>query len=183
VIAARADLAAELEVMEASLRAAVDIPAKIKRNPARAAAVVGGIGFLAAKGPQRIFGRTKRAVRGPAKELPKSMLPAEIERTLRSLGSDGDKVRGTIERDFAGYAKQQKRDRAGLRRQLLLTVGAPLLTRGSKAAADWLFKPSDETFAQRLAEIRERTEREVESAFEGGKSGTTGTDDSADAGA
>lgn len=110
------------------------------------------------------------------------MLPAEIEKTLRSLGSDGDKVRGTLERDFAGYAKQQKRDRAGLRRQLLLTVGAPLLTRGSKAAADWLFKPSDETFAERLAEVRERTEREVESALEGGRH-ATGADDASEAGA
>jgi hypothetical protein len=64
----------------------------------------------------------------------------------------------------------------------MLTVGAPLLTRGSKAAADWLFKPSNETFAQRLAEVRERTEREVESALEGGKR-EAGTDDSADAGA
>ena len=89
VIAARADLASELEVMEASLRAAVDIPAKIKRSPAKAAAVVGGIGFLALKGPQRIFGAAKRAVSGPPTEFPPSMLPDQVEKTLRSLGSDG----------------------------------------------------------------------------------------------
>ena len=182
VIAARADLAAELEVMEATLRAAVDIPAKIKRSPAKAAAVVGGIGFLVARGPQRIFGAAKRAVTGPPAEFPPSMLPDQVEKTLRSLGSDGAKVRGALERDFAGYAKQSRRDRASLRRSLLLTITSPLLARGGKAAADWLFRPSNETFAERLAEVRERTEREVESALEGGKR-AAGPDDEADAGA
>jgi hypothetical protein len=33
--------------------------------------------------------------------MPKAMLPEEIERTLRSLGDDGDRVRGALERDFA----------------------------------------------------------------------------------
>jgi hypothetical protein len=181
VIAARADLAAELEVMEASVRAAVDIPAKIKRSPAKAAAVVGGLGFVALKGPQRVFGAAKRAVTGPPTDFPPSMLPDQIEKTLRSLGSDGAKVRGALERDFAGYAKQSRRDKASLRRSLLLTVTTPLLARGGKAAAEWLFRPSDATFAERLAEVRERTEREVESALEGGK--RPGTDDAADAGA
>ena len=60
----------------------------------------------------------------------------------------------------------------------MLTVTTPLLARGGKAAADWLFRPSKETFAERLAEIRERTEREVESALEGGKH-VAGPDDEA----
>ena len=41
--------------------------------------------------------------------LPPSMLPDEIEKTLRKLGDDGDKVRGALERDFAAYAKQAQR--------------------------------------------------------------------------
>ena len=113
VIAARAELAEELENMEASVRAAVDIPARIKRSPAKAAAIVGGVGFLALKGPKRMVGAARRAVRGPAAEMPKSMLPGEIEKTLRSLGDDGNKVRGKLERDFAAYAKSAEKDRAG----------------------------------------------------------------------
>ena len=35
VLAARATLAEELEQLEASTRAAVDIPAKVKRNPVK----------------------------------------------------------------------------------------------------------------------------------------------------
>ena len=51
-------------------------------------------------------GPAKRAVRGPAAPMPKSMLPEEIEKALRKLGADGDKVRGALERDFADYAQK-----------------------------------------------------------------------------
>ena len=94
VLAARAELGDQLQVLDASGRAAVDIPAKIKRSPAKAAAVAGGLGFLALKGPQRVFGLGRRAVRGKDAALPKSMLPDEIEKTLRKMGSDGDQGPG-----------------------------------------------------------------------------------------
>ena len=162
VIAARADLEEELEHLEAAARAAVDIPAKIRRSPAKAAAVVGGVGFLALKGPQRLFGAGKRAVRGPSAPLPKSMLPEEIDKTLRSLGADGDKVRGALERDFAKYAKQAARDRTGTRNLLLVSIARPLLTSVATRAGQWLVNPDEEGFAQRLAEIRGRSEQERE---------------------
>ena len=44
VLAARRDLSEQLELLEASGRAAIDIPAKIRRSPAKAAAVAGGSG-------------------------------------------------------------------------------------------------------------------------------------------
>ena len=56
-----------------------------------------------------MVGLGRRVVRGKSSPLPRSMLPDEIEKTLRSLGSDGDKVRGALERDFAAYAKQSSR--------------------------------------------------------------------------
>ena len=34
------------------------------------------------------------------------MLPEEIEKTLKKMGDDGDKVRGTLERDFAEYVRK-----------------------------------------------------------------------------
>ena len=48
----------------------------------------------------------RRAVLGRPAPLPKRMLPEEIEKACVKMGDDGDKVRGTLERDFADYAKQ-----------------------------------------------------------------------------
>ena len=184
VIEARGELAEELEDMEASIRAAVDIPARIRRSPAKAAAIVGGVGFLALKGPKRVLGAARRAVRGPAAEMPKSMLPDEIEKTLRSLGDDGNKVRGKLERDFAAYAKSAEKDRAGRRRALLMMAVAPLLARGVRTATDRLLRPGEEGFTAKLAEVRGRAEHEVARAREGraGKKAAS-EDDTADAGA
>ena len=173
VIAARADLAAELENLEAAARAAVDIPAKIRRSPAKAAAVVGGAGFLALKGPQRILGAAKRAVRGPAQPLPDSMLPEEIQKSLRALGSDGDRVRGALERDFAKYAKQAARDRTASRNVLLFAMARPLITRGTKLAGDWLLGTDERGFTERLEQVRARAERQLE-ARDKAPGGSTG---------
>jgi hypothetical protein len=85
------------------------------------------------------------------------MLPKEIEKALRGLGDDGDKVRGALERDFATYAAQAQRDRSRTRTLLLLTVARPLLGSAAKAAGGWLFRTDDEGFQARLAEIRART--------------------------
>jgi hypothetical protein len=188
VIAARAELAGELETMEASVRAAVDIPARIKRSPAKAAAAAGGLGFLALKGPQRLFGAAKRAVRGPAADMPKSMLPDEIEKTLRKLGDDGDKVRGTLERDFAAYAQEAEKERTGRKRAIVMAAAGPLLARGLRTATERLLSPDQDGFAAKLAEVRERAEREADGARErraAQKKDKDGkdTDESADAGA
>lgn len=159
VLAARAELTGELDRLEASARAAVDIPARIRQSPGKAAAVAGGVGFLALKGPQRLVRGAKRVVRGKPEPLPSSMLPDEIEKTLRKLGSDGDKVRGALERDFADYAKRSQKSRDGLRTVLLLAAARPILQRGSKAVAEALFTPDAKNFGDRLAEIRARAER------------------------
>ena len=156
VLAARAGLGGELETLEASVRAAVDVPAKIRREPLKAAAIAGGAGFLVLGGPRRLFRRARRAVTGAPEPFPESMLPEQVEKTLRKLGDDGASVRGALERDFAAYAKQASRDRARLRTLLVLTVARPLLSAGTKAATSWLFRTDDEGFQARLAQIRAR---------------------------
>lgn len=161
VLAARDELGEQLHLLEASGRAAVDIPARIKRSPAKAAAIAGGAGFLVLKGPQRLFRAARTAVRGPQPDLPDRMLPDEIEKTLRKLGKDGDKVRGALERDFADYAKRSEKERQGLATILLLAVARPLLGRGAKAAGEILFTPDHAGFSERLAQVRDRAEREV----------------------
>lgn len=159
VLAARAALGDELETLEASARAAVDVPAKIRRNPVRTAAVAGGVGFLALRGPQRLFRAGRHAVFGKPEPLPESLLPDQVEKAVRALGDDGAKVRGALERDFATYAAQAQRDRARLRTLLLLTVARPLLAAATKSAISWLFRTDDEGFQERLAQIRDRAAR------------------------
>ena len=112
VVAARGDLAHEIDRLEAAGRAAVDIPAKIRRSPAKAAAVAGGAAFLAVGGPRRVFRRARKAVTGHEQApLPKALLPKEIEKALKKMGSDGDQVRGTIERDFSKYLDERAKER------------------------------------------------------------------------
>ena len=180
VLAARAGLGGELETLEASVRAAVDVPAKIRREPLKAAAIAGGAGFLVLGGPRRLFRRAKRAVTGAPEPFPESMLPEQLENTLRQLGDDGAAVRGALERDFAAYAKQASRDRARLRTLLVLTVARPLLSAGTKAAAGWLFRTDDEGFQARLAQIRERTERQSKGAAWDGPEAEPEADSAAD---
>jgi hypothetical protein len=160
VLAARAALGEELEILEASARAAVDIPAKIKRSPAKAAALAGSAAFLVAGGPGRVFRAGRRAATGERTALPKAMLPKEVERTLRKLGDDGEKVRGALERDFASYAKKATEDRSAPRAMLLTSIARPIVSSGAKAAAKWLFRSDEEGFQARLAQVRERTRQQ-----------------------
>ncbi|MBI3748798.1 MAG: hypothetical protein HY262_08135 [Chloroflexi bacterium] len=161
VLASRAALGEELDALEASVRAAVDIPAKVRRSPAKAAAVAGSAGFLVLGGPGRLFRRARRAVFGPTAGLPRSMLPKEIEKTLRQLGDDGDKVRGAIERDFADYAKRAAKENPPVTALLATSVARPMIRRGIKAAGEWFLRTDDEGFSARLAEVRERAAEEV----------------------
>jgi len=185
VLAARAALGEELETLEASARAAVDVPARIRRSPAKAAAIAGSAAFVALGGPKRAFRAGKRAVTGAPAPMPDSLLPKEVERTLRKLGDDGDKVRGALERDFAAYAKQANKDRTAPVAGLLASVSRPLLTRGAKAAAGWFFRADDEGFQARLAQVRERTRRQDDGATgEGpGRPDPAGDDDAEHSGA
>lgn len=159
VLAARAALDDELQALEASARAAIDIPAKVRRSPAKAAAVAGSAGFLVLGGPKRLFGAARRAVFGPTADLPKRMLPEEIEKTLGKLGDDGDKVRGALERDFAAYAREAEKDR--LVGGLASAAARPLVIRGARAAAEWFFRTDEDGFQARLAEVRKRAGEEV----------------------
>ena len=161
VLAARAEFAEQVERLEASGRAAVDIPAKVKRDPAKAAALVGGVAFLALKGPQRLFRFAREQIRGEPEPLPSRMLPEEVEKTLRKLGDDGEKVRGALERDFAQYAKKSAKDRQAVGSVLLLALGRPLAARAAKAVGDMVFSPNPEDFSKRLAQVRERAGESV----------------------
>ena len=84
--ASRTDMEDELDRLEAAARAAIDVRAKVKRNPARVAGAAAGVGFLAVGGPRKLFRGAKRAVFGKPDPLPDAMLPEEIEKALKALG-------------------------------------------------------------------------------------------------
>ena len=156
VLAARGRLDDELVRLEASARAAVDIKAKVKRNPVKVAGAAAGAGFLIVGGPKRVFRRTRNAIFGTPSPLPASMLPKEIDGALKSLGTDGDKVRGAIERDFAKYLDEKKpemraRDLTGTVAKLLTSFGRPIAIRYGLKVANELFGTDNAQFADQLA--------------------------------
>ena len=156
VLAARAALDEELTELQGSARAAVDIPSKIRQSPAKAAAVAGGVAFLVLRGPQRLWRAVREKVTGRPAPMPSRLLPKEIEKTLDKMGDDGDKVRGTLERDFAAYVKEKQKDRRGMASILLLGLIRPMIARGARRAGEFLMSPSPEGYPTRLDEIRAR---------------------------
>jgi ElaB/YqjD/DUF883 family membrane-anchored ribosome-binding protein len=175
VLAARAEFESQVETLQASGRAAVDIPARIRQSPAKAAAIGASVGFLLLKGPQRLYGAVRKAIFGRPAPIPKRMLPKDIEKTLRSMGDDGEKIRGTLERDFASYVKKAEKDRRGLLSVALMAMLRPMVARGLRRAGEYLFSPSPDGYSTgldavrakagaRLEAVRGSTERAAEAA-------------------
>jgi len=161
VLAAREDVGEELVRLEAAGRAAIDIPARIRREPAKVAGSAAGAAFLLLGGPKRVFRGVRRAVFGPEAELPKSMLPPEIDKTLRKLGPDGEKVRGTLEREFAKYLEEHKderesRDPGVVAALLLANIARPITERAGRRLAQELFSPDRASFQDAVGRIRAR---------------------------
>ena len=161
VLAARALLDEELVRLEASARAAVDVPARIRRNPVKAAGVAAGASFVLVGGPKRVLRGARNAIFGKPDPLPKSMLPKEVDASLRKLGSDGERVRGTIERDFARYLdekapERKQRDVAAIVGGLLLQFGRPFAIKYGRKLAEEMLQPDGPAFAEQLAKVRAR---------------------------
>jgi len=179
VLAAREGLGEELIRLEAADRAAVDIPARIRREPAKVLGAAGGAAFLLLGGPKRAFQGIRRAVFGPQADLPKSMLPPEVEKTLRKLGPDGEKVRGTLEREFADYLEEKapqrkQRDLGAVAAGLLGGALRPVTARAGRELIQRLFEPDGPAFGEALRRARARQSGTDPSARNGqdGKSGT-----------
>lgn len=181
VVAARADLDEELDRLEAAGRAAVDVPARVRKSPAKSAGIAAGAAFLALGGPRRLFRRAKRAVRGEEEDLPSELLPAEVEKSLRKLGTDGKKVRGTLEREFASYldARAKERKKEGIvaaAAGLAATAFRPAAIRVGKNLAERALNPNGPSFEEQLGRIRERhrSRDDAGSTDEGGPGGGAG---------
>ena len=178
VLAARAGLDEELLKLEASGRAAVDIPARLRREPAKVLGAAGGAAFLLLGGPKRVLKGVRGALFGGKESLPKSMLPPEVEKTLKKLGPDGEKVRGTLEREFASYLEEKaperrERDLGAVAAGLLGGTFRPVILKFGKQLAEQALNPDGASFADGLRKARERVERER--AGSNGSNGSTGS--------
>ena len=81
------------------------------------------------RGPQRLFGPPSGGrCSGSPRRCQSACCPTEIEKTLAKMGDDGEKVRGTLERDFAEYVKKaEKRRGIGLMPIVVLAFARPML--------------------------------------------------------
>ncbi len=108
VEAARRGIATELDQLGASTRQALDIPAKIRRNPVQTAGVAGGAAFLLLGGPKRAAKAVERKLFPRRAARPPTLLPKEVEKSLKNVPADDrDQVRGVLERDFATYLRRE----------------------------------------------------------------------------
>jgi hypothetical protein len=161
VLAAREGLDEELVRLEAAGRAAVDIPARLRREPAKVLGTAGGAAFLLLGGPKRMLQGVRKAVLGEKATMPKSMLPPQIDKALKKLGPDGEKVRGTLEREFAAYLdetapKRRERDLGGTAAALLGGALLPVTKRLGKQLAERALDPDGFTFAEGMRRARAR---------------------------
>jgi hypothetical protein len=113
VAAARAALAGEVDELVAAARSAVDIPAKVRKAPAKVAGLAGSVLFLGLGGPGRLLRGVRRSLRGGNDPAPKSVLPAEIERLVGDLGESAPRVRAALDREFADYLAEKRKDGRG----------------------------------------------------------------------
>ena len=161
VLAAREGLGTELDRLEAAGRAAIDIPARLRREPAKLAGSAAGAAFLLLGGPGRVVRGIRRAILGEKAEIPKSMLPPEVEKTLNKLGPDGEKIRGTLEREFADFLEEKgpqrrERDLGATAGGLLANVLRPLTIRAGRQLAEQLLNPDGATLGEALRRTRGR---------------------------
>jgi hypothetical protein len=148
-VAARTALGDETARLVASARAAVDVKAKVRRHPLKAASIAGGAAFVAVGGPKRVFRRVKRRIFGEPEPLPPSLLPDRVEKAVRALGDDGSKVRGALEHEFAGYLESTAKAREEEARsrsvaRLAIKVATPLAVRAARRAFEQAIGPSVE---------------------------------------
>ena len=161
VVARRQLLLVEVAGLEAAGRSAIDIPAKIRRAPGKTVALAAGAAFVLLGGPKRTYRGIRRAIFGPAANLPKSMLPEQIDKALRTLGDDGDRVRGVVEREFVDYLEKNKqvresRDMRGTVSELGGNILRPVTAEAGKRLAKELFKPDSGRFGEVMNRIQAR---------------------------
>jgi hypothetical protein len=89
------------------------------------------------------------------------MLPDEVDKELRKLGTDGDRVRAVVEREFTRYlddhaGERRDRDLRAVTALLIGNLARPLTQRAGKRLAEELFRPDAPSFGEAIGRIRRR---------------------------
>ena len=144
VVAARRQLGRELDELRVAGRSAVDIPAKVRRNPVRTVGLMGGAGFLAVGGPKRVLRAVERRVRPTREQKLKGILPKDIERIIDRTAENAEQVKVRLEQDFYDWMDKKRPQQAAPstgRQSFWKTYDAfvgPLGALGAKALAERL---------------------------------------------
>jgi hypothetical protein len=136
VVDARKDVEKELDDLGLATRAALDIPAKIRRNPVRTVGVGAGAAFLLLGGPKRVLKQVEERVF--PKRRYRRLTPAEIDRAVDRLGEeDREASRAHIERDFASYLeKNHPKEQPNARKSFWGTYDTLMAIVGAAAARE-----------------------------------------------
>jgi hypothetical protein len=172
VAAARADVERSLDGLTDAAKRAVDLPAKVRRNPLKSAALVGGTGFLLAGGPRRALRFALARVRPPREELRYGLLPDEIEKVLKDHGLAKDpQLRRALDEDFAEYLRRKGKvepepTAAASLWRTFDRVAGPLGTAGARVLVQRLMSAEAESSARR-SEARAEARRRAREAASG----------------
>jgi hypothetical protein len=145
LLAARGSLETDLDALSVATRSALDIPAKVRRNPVKSVALAGGAGFLLLGGPRRILRSATSRLFPHRRDPYDGLLPDEVERIFKRSGAYQEPgVREALEADFADYLRRKGRQAApptasaSLWRTYDALVG-PLGTVGARLLVERLF--------------------------------------------
>jgi hypothetical protein len=110
VLAAHGALEDDLDALSEATRSALDIPAKVRRNPVKSVALAGGAGFLLLGGPRRVIRSATSRIFPQRRDPYDGLLPDEVEQILRRSGVYQEPgVREALEADFADYLRHKGR--------------------------------------------------------------------------
>jgi hypothetical protein len=145
---ARQSAAQELDQLGVATRSALDIPAKVRRNPLRTAGLASGAAFVLLGGPRRVLKAAERRLL--PQRPPRSLLPDEIQQTVNRLEPEQrEQVERHLERDFATYlARNHPQEPANARRSLWKTydrVMGPVTARAGRELVKRLFEPAPDS--------------------------------------
>ena len=152
VVDARLAVEKELDELGLATKAAIDIPAKIRRNPVRTVGLGAGAAFLLLGGPKRVLRQVEHRVF--PKRRYRKLTPAEIDRAIDRLGDeDQERVRAHIERDFASYLeKEHPKEQPNARKSLWGTYDTLMGIVGAAAARE---------LVKRFLEVPQEARKEV----------------------
>ncbi len=139
---ARQNVAVQLDQLGTAARSAIDIPGKVRRNPVQTVGIASAAAFVVLGGPRRMI----RAVgeRVLPQRSPRSLLPAEIQRTVNRLEPEQrEQLEKHLERDFAAYlTRTHPQEPANARRSFWKTydrVMGPVTARAGRELVKRLF--------------------------------------------